>query len=329
MPTISTLLVRPLVAALEPVEGGPAAFFRATDLSPELLADRDAVVSPAQFCVAWSEAARLTGDATLGLTLAEAMPEGAFGLVEYLCRSTPTLGEGLRQWVRYLSILDDAVTVGLAVEGERASLRVLHESEAPAPGSHELCFALVAQRARAMVGEGFAVTSVGFTHRAADAGRYERFFGAPVRFGAPHTELCLEAALLDAPLRTADPNLLAVLVPSAEARLADVSTEPPLTQQVRRTLKAALSQGGGQLEDVAASLGFTGRSLQRRLKDDGTSFQDLREETRRALADRYLAEDLAIAEISFLLGFSAPSAFFRAFKRWTGVTPLEHRAALG
>jgi len=77
---------------------------------------------------------------------------------------------------------------------------------------------------------------------------------------------------------------------------------------------------------VAKQLGLTVRSLQRRLKDAGTSFQAAREDVRRTLAQRYLDDGLAIAEISFLLGFSEPSAFFRAFKRWTGLTPLERRA---
>ena len=83
----------------------------------------------------------------------------------------------------------------------------------------------------------------------------------------------------------------------------------------------------GHIEHVAKQLGMTARNLQRRLKDDGTSFQTVREDVRRELAKRYLDDRLAISEISFLLGFSEPSAFFRAFKRWTGMTPIEARAA--
>ena len=100
-----------------------------------------------------------------------------------------------------------------------------------------------------------------------------------------------------------------------------------MTDQVRRALRPALSGDGGQLESIARRLGVTSRSLQRRLRDEGSSFHTLRDETRRSLADRYLGEGLSLSEISFLLGFSEPSAFFRAFKRWTGLTPIEHRAA--
>jgi len=94
---------------------------------------------------------------------------------------------------------------------------------------------------------------------------------------------------------------------------------------VKRVLHEVLRTDDAQVDLVAKRLGLTGRSLQRRLKDEGTSFQTVREEVRRELARRYLDDGLAIAEISFLLGFSEPSAFFRAFKRWTGETPVAHR----
>jgi AraC-like DNA-binding protein len=325
---ISAVLVRPLALALAPVPGALDAFFRATDLTPQMIADPEARVSPAQFCVAWGEAVRLSGDAALALRIAEATPQGAFGIVEYVCRSAPTLGDSLTQWVRYLGILDDAVEVALVDLGETSALRVIVESEAPAPASHELCFALVVKQAREVSTVRVEPIEIRFTHREprGQRARYRAFFDADVRFDAQHTELVLPRHALDAPLRTSDPNLLALLVPTAEAKRERPSTEPPLTGQVRRALRAALSHDDAQLEAVARRLGTTGRSLQRRLADEGASFQSLRDETRRALADRYLSEGLSVAEISFLLGFSEPSAFFRAFKRWTGLTPIERRA---
>jgi AraC-like DNA-binding protein len=328
--SISTVLVRPLAAALGASPSASAAFFAATDLTPAMLADTEARVSPAQFCVAWAEAIRLSGDPTLALEVAAATPPGAFGIVEYVCRSAPTLRDALAQWCRYLGILDDAVEVGLVDLGSRTVLRVLTESEAPAPASHELCFALVVERARPLLGEQLAVAEVRFSHHATDAqaAKHRAFFGAPVHFGADHTELVFDASVLDTALATADPNLLALLVPTAEEKRARPSPRALVTDEVRRALGAALSHDDAQLETVAKRLGLTGRSLQRRLRDEGTSFQAMRDETRRALADRYLGEGLSFSEIAFLLGFSEPSAFFRAFKRWTGLTPVERRKHL-
>ena len=328
--SISSVLLRPLARALSHSPAGLAELFAAADLTPELLADAEARVSPAQFCVAWAEAIRLSGDPTLALRIAEATPAGAFGIVEYVCRSAPTLRDALTQWCRYLGILDDAVEVGLVDVGPHCALRVITESEAPAPASHELCFALVVRHARAMLDDTFHLEEVRFAHRASEkqAARHRAFFEAPVRFGAKHTELLFTPEVLAKPLATADADLLAILLPAADEKRARHDAFPPVTEQVRRALRAALSNDESQLEAVAKRLGLTGRSLQRRLRDEGTVFQTVRDGMRRELADRYLAQELSFAEISFLLGFSEPSAFFRAFKRWTGLTPFERRASL-
>jgi AraC-like DNA-binding protein len=325
-PSISVVLLRPVFAALAGVPGGIERLRAATDVGPEHLADADARVTPAQFCVAWAELVRLTGDPQVALRIADATPPGAFGVVEYVCRCAPTLGDALRHWVRYLNLLDDAVVVGLVEEGAHACLRVLAESEAPAPASHELCFALVCRHARQIAGAPFRPVAVEFGHRASgDVGAYGRWFEAPVRFGAESTQLVLPRAALGTPLVTADPALLAVLTRHAEALRAEDPDGQPTTAEVRRVLRAALRGDAADVDLVAARLGLTSRSLQRRLKDEGTSFQAVRDEVRRDLATRYLEERLSVAEISFLLGFSEPSAFFRAFKRWTGRTPLEWR----
>ena len=326
MGSVSVLLVRPVVAAIG--SAGLEAFWGATDLTPQILADDDARVSAAQFCVAWSEGVRLSRDPQLALRIAAATPSGAFGIVEYVCRSSPTLGAALRQWVRYLNLLDDAVTVGLVVEGDRAYLRVERESEAPAPASHELCWALVARQARELSAAPFRLTSVELTHRVpGNIAAYRAWFDAPVVFGAERTQLVMPAAALDASLVSSDPKLLAILTRAADELGRKVSTDPTLTAQIKRVLREALRSDEATIDSVASKLGLTGRSLQRRLKDEGTAFQTVREEVRRELAQRYLDDDLSIAEISFLLGFSEPSAFFRAFKRWTGQTPVESRLA--
>lgn len=324
--SVSALLVRPLVFSLASSPPALEAFYGATDLTPELLADPDARVSPAQLCVAWAEAVRLSGDPRLALGIASAIPGGAFGIVEYVCRSAATLGAALSQWVRYLNLLNDSVEVGVVEEGGRACVRVLVDSEAPAPAAHELCLAILAARIREITAVQVRVLAAEFTHRVAEGAAYDQWFGAPVRFGAPSTQLVFEQSALAVPLVTADPNLLAILSRLADEKSAQMSGDPPLTAQVRRVLGIALRSNDAQIERVARELGLTARSLQRRLKDEGSSFQSMREDVRRRLAQRYLDDDLAITEISFLLGFSEPSAFFRAFKRWTGLTPVESRA---
>ena len=320
--SVSTLLVRPLLAALG--SANLPAFWRATDLTAELVLDDDTRISPAQFCVAWGELIRLTGDPRIALAIADATPPGAFGIVEYVCRSAPTLGEALQQWVRYLNLLDDAVEVGLVREGERAYLRVVRESEAPAPASHELCFALVAKQAKQLAVAPFRITAVELVHPG-DPVPYRAWFDAPVTFGAEHTQLAFPAAALASPLASSDPALLQILTRAAEELKKQAPAPTTLAAQVSRVLADSLRSDEASVGQIAKRLGMTERSLQRRLKDEHTSFNAVREDVRKQLARRYLDDKLAIAEISFLLGFSEPSAFFRAFKRWTGMTPIEAR----
>lgn len=320
--TVSTLLVRPVVAALPSAD----AFWRATDLTPELVADNDARLTPAQFCVAWAELVRQTSP-TVALAIAAVTPPGAFGIVEYVCRSAPTVGEALRQWVRYLNLLEDAVEVALEIDDDHAYVRVIRESEAPAPGAHELCFALVAKQARELATVPFRLSRVEFVHRAADPAPYRAHFDAPVMFGAPVTQLVLPRAALTIALASSDPNLLTILTRAADEQARARPVDASMTSQVARVLREALRTDDGHVDVVARRLGLTARSLQRRLKDENTSFNAVREDVRQQLSRRYLDEGLSIAEISFLLGFSEPSAFFRAFKRWTGVTPAVSRLA--
>lgn len=326
-PSISTLLLRPVLAAL-PAEQH-ARFFRATDLSLEQVRDPDARVSAAQFCIAWAELTRVAGP-HVALAIAEQTEVGAFGLVEYVCRSAPTLGESLAQWVRFLNLLDDAVEVELAI-GDDAAVRVVRESEAPTPASHELCFALLVRHARAIAQPSPHIVRVEFAHPMTDETPYASWFGAPVVFNAHTTQLVFDASSMNSLLETSDPNLAALLSRQAESEALqlDKREDLPFTDQVRRRLQIGLKDHLTTIEQMASVLGMTSRTLQRRLHDDGTSFQELRDSVRRELADHYLEGDLSIAEISFLLGFSQPSAFFRAFKRWTGVTPREFRLSRG
>ena len=325
--TVSTLLVRPLALALASSPAGLQAFYAACDVTPQRLADVDARITPTQLRLAWTEAVRLTGEPALALRIAAATPTGAFGIVEYLCRTAPTLGDALRQWVRYLNLLNDSVDVELLVQDDQhACVRVVTDSDDPSPMAHELCFAMLLAQARMLSTTPFRATCIEFTHRApADVAPYRKWFDAPVKFGAPHTQLVLPRGALASTLVTADAALAAILGKHIEDVHHRAPAGPPLTAQVRRILGTALRNDDAGVDSIARVLGLTSRSLQRRLKDEGSSFQILRDEIRRELADRYLEDDLSISEISFLLGFSEPSAFFRAFKRWTGLTPIEHR----
>jgi AraC-like DNA-binding protein len=312
--------VRPLVPWLPPEA------LVAAGLTTTTLDDDDARITAAQFSAVWTEALRCSGDRGLALRIAAAIPPGAFGIVEYVCRAAPTLGDALQSWARYLNLLNDSVVVGVVTpaDDDRAYLRVVHDDEILAPPSRELCFASIARQARELCGPTFQVTRVELTVPAppeAVNAAFRAWFGAPVTWSAEVSQMVLPASALALPLASSDPALLSILTRAANDLLARAPIDPPLVAQVRRALHDTLRSGEASIDVIAQRLGLTSRSLQRRLRDEGTAFADLREIVRRELAERYLDAGLTIAEISFLLGFSEPSAFFRAFKRWTGETP--------
>lgn len=299
----------------------------ACELTPQILADDDARVSPAQFHKAWSEGIRASEDPHLALRIAAAAPPGSFGLVEYVCRASPNLGAALKQWVRYLNLLNDAVLVGTHKLGENVAIRVDRDSESPAPASHELCFALLIARARALSTRPVKPVLVEFSHALrGDIHAYEKWFDSRVNFSARNTQIMFDEGVLESPLSSADAGLAVLLEKMASQKQGLPTNDPPMTTQVKRLLRELLRDDEGNIEPIAQHLGLSPRNLQRRLKDEGTTFQLVRENTRRELADEYLSGELSVAEVSFLLGFSEPSAFFRAFKRWTGKTPQESRA---
>jgi AraC-like DNA-binding protein len=150
-----------------------------------------------------------------------------------------------------------------------------------------------------------------------------------VRWSAPRDALVVESALLEREIPKADPHMLEFFDKQARALLAAAPAEEPIADSVRRAIVAALPSGTPSLAEVARSLGVGERTLRRRLADDGTTFGDLLESCRSSLAGRYLQrQDLALAEIAFLLGFSEPSPFYRAFRRWFGLSPERYRQRL-
>jgi len=132
--------------------------------------------------------------------------------------------------------------------------------------------------------------------------------------------------MLEAPNRLGDASVAEFFDSHLDKELEELDYDDGLPTRVRRQIARSLSQGVPTMSDVASRFGMSGRTLQRRLADDGHSFQDLVDSARRELAERLLRlSDYSLAEVAFLTGFSEQSAFTRAFKRWAGQTPRSYR----
>jgi AraC-like DNA-binding protein len=155
-----------------------------------------------------------------------------------------------------------------------------------------------------------------------EAARYEAHFCAPVRFGAGADRLCMSTAEWESPTGTADAALARLLEEHARILGERVPSALPTFRAEVEEVIATDPQKGGSAPAVARALHVSMRTLQRKLEADGTTFRDVSDSVRRRLAEGYLADPrVSIAEVVFLLGFSDPSSFTRAFRRWTGESP--------
>ena len=160
--------------------------------------------------------------------------------------------------------------------------------------------------------------------------RWTRLFGVPVRFDAAASELVLPCEPLGWP-NVQTERSLETFLKSAPYRLIVPSHDAQtLTERVLALFGDDLSRPLPSAVETGRRLGLSVSTLRRRLEEEGTSYQGLKDECRRTAAIRYLAAtDLTLADIASLLGFDEPSAFFRAFRRWTGTTPARYRASGG
>jgi AraC-like DNA-binding protein len=145
-------------------------------------------------------------------------------------------------------------------------------------------------------------------------------------YDAPENEVVLRTVDLELPLMSSNPELVIMFEEKAEEFRAASDVEPELANRVRTVLQRMMRGELPDLGGVARALSISERSLQRKLGQEGVSFQHLVNEVRFSLAQRHLRNrEVDAAEVSYLLGFSHPTSFYRAFKRWTGMTPEEYR----
>jgi AraC-like DNA-binding protein len=320
--------LRPVAAGFEALGHDPAPIFAGAGLDVGVLADPDARVPAVAVMAMLANAAESLGDSSLGLHLAERADIASFDIHAYAMLSSPTFGALCERLCRYQRLIHDTTRVVLDVETPLARLRhVLPGGLAIPRHSAEFVVASWLRVGRLATGIDWSPVEVCFAHAApAHRGEIDRFFRAPIRFGAAENALVFPAALLDAPCVGADPGLLAVLDRHAEDLLGRVPPRRSLADRVRVALAAELRGGVPRAAAVARQLHMSVRTLHRGLAAEGATFSDVLDQMRRELALRHLGESyLAIGEVAFVLGYSELSSFYRAFKRWTGMAPAAYR----
>ncbi len=299
-------------------------------IDPVLLSDPDARVPLELDIRLWQILSRRP----IGLQLGERLGLSGMGVVGYAMSHGRTVGEALDWLQRYRAVVHPDVVPRHERRREPAGERVVFSRPAH-PAFARLREPVEAQAAalvsvmRALSGRDVRARHVTFPlPRPPDPERHERFFACPVAWAGPLFEVAFDASLLDLQVPRSDPHLFSYLARRADQLEAQLPSAASHADHARREVGELLASGDARLPIVAQRLGTSERTLHRRLADEGTSFAALVDEARRERATLLLEDrHLSCSEIAFLLGYAETAPFFRAFKRWTGMTPQAWRAA--
>jgi AraC-like DNA-binding protein len=293
------------------------------------LSDPELRVPARQVATLWCEAARASNDARIGFRAGSLLQSGAFGAIDYAARCGSTLREFYERLARFHRLIGDGCDICLVERGDSVRVVLDWPGENAESRRHMAEFAAAGLVAlgREAAGSRFSVAHLAFRHRRSEgAEELQAWFGAPPGFGEPTSHFLLARRVLDLPLLRAEPGLAAVLDGLAEALLARLPEPDDLLLRVRYAISNQLWTGECALESVARALCMSARSLQRRLQDRGTSFNLLVDTARREAAlELVLDPSITVSDIAVRVGFSEPSAFDRAFRRWTGSSPSHYR----
>src|SRR5262245_8438277 len=316
--------VRGMLHGLEQLGYNLDALLASAGLQRRDVEDPDAFLSPRACASVFENADRERRVPNLALQLAQRTPVGANPLLDYLLVTSDSVGLGFERLARYLRLVNPSV--GLAIRRECNPVRVVVE-RAQAPLFTELTLSLCVIRFIRETEDQFRAAYVSFTHEPDDVVEYAKVLRCPIRVRASWNGVAIAKRMLEIPLRRRDPALRSWLERQATAILARLPTGTDACDEVRCVLSAQATAGEMTIDAVARRLSTTPRTLQRRLARSGTSFEALRDDARRQAAELYLSTTtLTIAEVSYLLGYSEPTAFHRAFRRWHSTTPETFRA---
>jgi AraC-like DNA-binding protein len=298
-------------------------------LKPADVADPDARISYAAVLRLIERAATLLDDPSLGLRLGASHGMRDGGLLGFMMLNSPTLMEAVANLERYLRVVGDGEEIEVERNGPSLILR-FRETEAALRGlrhNSEYIAAIIVRAFREMTRKRISPARAEFMHARPNATvAYDRYLGCPVVFQSEWDALVYDARLAQLPVIGADDRLLKVLKRACRAILGP-GPKKDLVQQVRELVVEGLTRESVQIDDIARALGIGSKTLERRLAESGRTFRTLVDDIRSSLAKRYLSEtDLRLEQIAYLTGYSEPAALVRAFRRWTGTTPMRFRA---
>lgn len=283
-----------------------------------------APISTAQFCGLWRSLVDISNDPTIGLRIATGLEGGAMPpsfLAAYHARD---FRDALQRVARFKRLCAPEEVL-LQERNQNCEIVVnwLHAEESGVPSALvDATLASLFELGKRGTAQGLTAVAVELMRPEGSRALYENYYGCKVRFAAKRNCLTLRCSDLDKPFVSHNSELLDILLPELDRRLQQQALGLSLAEQIRWVLRSRLTAGRPDVRSVAAELAMSERSLQRKLTDEGLTFQGLLGETRHQLALEYLADPtLSLMEVAYMLGYEDQNSFFRAFRQWESSTP--------
>jgi AraC-like DNA-binding protein len=329
--TILSLVPYAVIRAAEKAGVDPKPLYQLNGIAPGSVPAGDAHVTIERYYETWERILAAVDIPGFPAHVASASRVEDNELFGFLAMSCESLGEAFARTARYRMLYISGARWELQQENDVTRLIWYSwpgdRTQIGVRAAVEFAMADMCSAARQLARTEVRPLEVRIAHAPiGDPGVLRTFFGVQPTFNTTLNELIFPPDVLATPIVSFNSRLRDYF----EAQCLELSThfaaEAPVAARVRKDLMAAMDGGDSSMDAVAARLGMSGRSLHRRLAEEKTRFNDLLDEVRQEFAKRYLARGtVSASEVAYLVGFQSPTAFFRAFKRWTGQTPLAYR----
>ena len=329
--TVSATVLSQMFVYLASLNVDIDAFLRSLGVDPESVKSPDAYIPIETYLLIQDSAAEYVNDPYFGLHMGEFAEAGSWSILGYMMMNCKTLGEAFEKSGKYSRIIGNTIEARAELKFKKVRIVVFTPPHAPKMSRHcyESTLSSSVRMMRTLSGVHVSPLEVTFIYpKPESTAEYERVFCCPVKFGQKDNSMTLDWSLGNMPIRMANSALLEHFEKYAQDFLAQMERNDEHTRAVTRIILSRLDDESLSIQKVAKEMAVSVRTLQNHLEAEGVVFSDLLRDIREKLAKRYLHENYSVEQITYLLGFSEPSVFRKAFKKWSGVTPREYREGI-
>jgi AraC-like DNA-binding protein len=318
-----------LLRRLDELGVPPAAVLRQACLPLEFIGQDQLHLTTAQLFAFWQAIGEVCENPAIGLELGSEDRIERYDAIAIAALYARCGGDALARMARYKALTCPEEVRLISDDEARIVQFIWPEATSLEPATlTDVCFSWVVTIMRRGTGQRLCPRRIEFARDMPSTAMYERWFGCPVQAEASRNALIFAESDLAHAFITYHPELLGMVSSQLDAELSASAFKVKTTHdEVKLALRRLLAGQRPSMRDVARELGLSGRTLQRRLADDGVSFQQVLADTRRELARHYLRQPAVdLSETAYLLGYDDPNSFFRAFHHWEGTSPGQWRA---